>query len=561
VPRTQTLFALALYTGFTVYLTWPLITDLGSTFYISPTRPEGDYHSVTAYFRELVEGPHNPFAAGRIEDFNAPHGSPILWINNAANFPTTIVLFAMTAVFGATAGFGLFAMAGFVASALAMFLFVRKYTGSPGVATVIGFAYGFYPYVVANGEHPYHIHGWVFVVMVWRLLELLQRPTVRNGVFAGAACVLALAWVPYFLLLGGVLYATVVVVGLGAAAVRRELRPQLLPNAVCLSFILAYIAIVGLSVLVESNAVATAQSSIFDIFAQTARPLNYIVPSGHNLVTGGLTDDFLLRRGWLNNAEKSLYVGISVMLLALVGGIALLLRRLDRRASLTVLTMSAAALVALAFSAPPKVGVGGFVVELPSYYVWSLQPSWRIYSRFVIIVMLGLCIVAAFGLQALRQGRSPRVSAAILAAAAVVVPLDLWAKFEPNTRKLTMPPIYETLRAQPPGIVAEYPIQVAANAENYDEIYNQQYHDKPILNGFPPRSADERRALRLANLSRPRTAERLAERGVRYVLLRHRVYPYSPRPGRPRAGFELIERSDFADLYRVAPGTAQPGSR
>jgi hypothetical protein len=167
--------------------------------------------------------------------------------------------------------------------------------------------------------------------------------------------------------------------------------------------------------------------------------------------------------------------------------------------------------------------------------------------------MLGLCVAAAYGLVALRKSRRPAVSAAIVAAAAVVIPLDLWSKFEPNTRVLDQPAIYQTLRDQPPGIAAEYPIQPSGFAENYDETYYQQSHGKPILNGFQPHSEDEAETLTLTNLSDPHTARRLAERGVRYVLLKHRKFPYSPPPGRPGAGFELIRKSAFADLYRVAP--------
>jgi hypothetical protein len=185
--------------------------------------------------------------------------------------------------------------------------------------------------------------------------------------------------------------------------------------------------------------------------------------------------------------------------------------------------------------------------------MWQIEPGWRIYTRFVMVAMAGLCVVAAFGLYALRKGRRPAVSAAILAAAAIVIPLDLWSKFEPNTRRLEQPAIYGTLRDQPPGIVAEYPIQPSGYAENYDEVYNQQFHGKPIVNGFQPHSDDEAETLGLASLSDPRTAPRLAERGVRYVLLKRREFPYSPRPGRPGAGFELIRRSAYADLYRVTP--------
>jgi hypothetical protein len=556
----QTVMALLLYVGFTVFLTWPLAAHLDSTIYISPARPEGDYTSVIAQFRELTEDWKNPFAPGEIADFNAPHGQPILWVNNAANFPSTAFFYLLAAAFGATAAFGLFTILGFVASALAMFLLVRHYTGSAALAAVIGFAYGFYPYVVANGEHPHHIHGWVFVLMAWRLMSLFEEPTVRNGAWAGGATVLALSWTPYFLLLGGVLYATMAGMALVFALWRRRVREQLVPQLAGAGLVVLYLAAVGAAASIGDDVVAIGTSSLFDVFAQTARPFNYLVPSGHNPILGDATRPFLVERGWFDHAEKSLYVGVSVALLALVGCIAALRGRLGSTNGFRAVMFGAVALVAILFSAPPKVAVLGHAVSLPSYYVWELQPGWRIYSRFVIIAMLGLCLAAAFGVAALREGRRRRVSTAILAVVAVIVPLDLWSKFEPNTRKLPSPAIYGTLRDQPPGIAAEYPIQPSTYAENYDELFNQGFHEKPIINGFPPRSQDEIDTLTLTNLSDPRTATGLADRGVRYVLLKHRKYPYSPPPGKPGRRFELISRSSFADLYRVRARQAQPGA-
>jgi hypothetical protein len=558
-PRRQALAALLVYGAFTIFLTWPLVTHLDSTIYLSPARPKGDYTSVIANTRELVEGWHNPFLPGRIHDFNAPYGAPITWVNNVATFASTTVLYALTAVVGATAAVGLFVMIGFVASAMAMFLFVRRYTGSPGIALIIGYAYGFYPYVVANGEHPHHIHGWVFVLMAWRMVELYQRPTIRNGLLAGAACVVALAWAPYFILLGGVLFATLLVAALILAAWRGRLRSQLVPQLAGVGIVLAFLGFARGLTAIDVQAAAVGHATLVDLFAQSARPLNYLIPSGHNPVVGDATRPFLQARGWFDATEKSLYVGISIALLALVGVLAAVSRRLPRRTIPLALMFSAVALVALAFSAPPKVTVAGHIVSFPSYYVWKVESGWRIYERFVIVVMLGLCVVAAFGLQALIRGRGPRFTTAVLLLTAVVVPLDLWSKYEPNTARLEEPAIYRTLRAQPAGIVAEYPIQPSAYAEDYDELYNQQFHGKPIVNGFPARTTDELRTLELARLSDPNTAGVLAARGVRYVLLKHRSYiHFIPKPGQPRNGYKLIQRSSFADLYRVTAPPSAP---
>jgi hypothetical protein len=388
------------------------------------------------------------------------------------------------------------------------------------------------------------------------MVELFQRPTVRNGVFAGAACLVTLSWTPYFVLLGGVLYGTLVLVTLAIGLYQGRLRSLVVPQLVCLGIVLAFLGGVRAITAVDEDAAGLGHATLADLYQQSARPLMYVVPSGQNPVAGDLTRPFLQRHLWYNNAEKSLYIGISIALLALVGGVCALLGRLPARAGPLALTFSAVTFVALAFSAPPRVDMAGINVPFPDYFVFQLQSGWRIYERFVMVVMLGLCIVAAFGLLALTEGRGRRVRAAILIATAIIVPLDLWSKYEPNTLELTEPSIYRTLHNLPAGIVAEYPIQPASSAEDYDELYNQQFHGKPIINGFRPGTEDEAFALSVAHLNYPDTAGRLAGRGVRYVLLKHRAYVDTiPRPGRAGKGFGLIARSSYADLYSV---TARP---
>jgi hypothetical protein len=169
--------------------------------------------------------------------------------------------------------------------------------------------------------------------------------------------------------------------------------------------------------------------------------------------------------------------------------------------------------------------------------------------------MLGLCILAALGLSSVTGGRSPRVRVAILAAATVLVPLDLWDRPPHHLYRFETDSIYHVLRAQPAGGVAEYPLRRVGLVGDYLDLYNQDAYDKPILNGYLA-GPDERRALALGRLDDSATAGWLATLGIRYVLLTPwRIGPYSPDPGRPGRGFRLLDRDSYGSLYRV---TASP---
>jgi hypothetical protein len=547
----EALIALLAYAVFTVYLTWPLAAHLDSTVYLVVPNPPGpgDLAGSIAHLRELVEAHRNPFLPGRIDSFNAPDGLEIRWALNLASLPSTLVLVALAAVFGATAAFGLFVLAGYIASGLAMFLFVRRLTGSAWIAFVLGWAFAFYPFAVVKGEHPHFVHGWVFVVMAWRMVEVMEAPTIRNGLWAGAAAVLALAWTQYFILLGGVAFLAMTLFVLAVAVARHRLRRQ----AVALLPAVGLVAAFGLgmrALLALTNEDATLPGNTFaDVVAPAARLPMYVVPPAHHPL-GGATVSYLEDHGW-NGVEWTLYVGLTVLALALVGLSAAAVRRLPPPIARVAGLAAVLVVVGVLFSLPPQVESAGSTVPMPSWLVFEVSPNWRLYGRFVLVVMLGLCVLAALGLRTLTEGRSPRAAAAVLGLATLLVPLDLWDRPPRHSFEIETPRIYRTLRAQPPGIVAEYPLRSIERVGHYLDLYFQDAHGKPILNGYYS-GPFEQRALALSDLSDPGTASHLATLGVRYALITpQRLVPGVPDPGRPGRGFSLIARDGYGSLYRV----------
>ena len=62
--------------------------------------------------------------------------------------------------------------------------------------------------------------------------------------------------------------------------------------------------------------------------------------------------------------------------------------------------------VALAFSAPPKVSVSGVLIPMPYTIVQQATNVFRVAHRFSVLVMLAACILAALGLVALLRRRA-----------------------------------------------------------------------------------------------------------------------------------------------------------
>jgi hypothetical protein len=560
--RVRAGLALLLYAVVSCYYTWPLVTDLNGTIYGSV----GDLTGGIANLRELLQQHQIPFRAGTIRDFDAPTGVPVSWALNLAMLPGFGFLWVLGLLFGATAAYGIYTLVAFTASAWAMYLLVRKVTGSELAAVIAGYAFGFYPFAILNGQgHADFSHGWPFVLVIWRMLELRDNPSRRNGLLAGLAATLAISWTAYYLLLAGVVFATLFVVTLIVAALRS--RPALRATVKSLAWTLPplgiYFVIVGLATRADATGQGVRTHNLQELIVYSARWYEYVVPPVTNPIFGDGDDPWL--RSHLhgsNFSESRLYIGVSCILLA-VAGLALVLRRtgpwrawLRSPLALTALTAAIIGVVAFVWSAPPKVALLGHEVPTPSNFVFHVTSTFRAYSRFVVPLMAAVCLLAGIGIAAIIRDRRRPVAVGLAALLGLVVVTDTWGRIHPGTNKLSSPAIYSVLRKEPKGIVAEYPLEPAGYGV-YAALFYQQDHGHPVLNGYLEGTPEESRALQLSKLDDPKTPAGLAALGVKYVLLTTQpVAAPNAQPGVPvKNGLKLIGRDRYARLYRV---TARP---
>lgn len=549
--------AVTLYFGFACYFTWPLVTDPVHIFYGAA----GDPYGTMSFFRELVDHHHNPFLPGTISQLSAPEGQPIPWTRDLASMPGVLSLYLLTVAFGAMAADGLYILLGYTLTGVVTFLVARRLTGNPWAAWIAGWAFAFYPYAVLNGQgHIDFIQGWVLILGVWRMVELTWNPTRRNGVLAGLAVALGMWWSAYFILLGGVAYLAAALASLALAWRRRQLRPALVPHAIPATIVVVFLGfLAALSTGASGNSLGLRANDTLQLNTYSARPLEYVIPDAQSPLFGSDTLHYIVTHlHGSNPAEATLYLGVTVILLALLAIGAVLLGRTSPRTRAAVLVLLAVAVLALLTSAPPQGRVLGLVIPFPSHFIMKVTSTWRVYSRFVVVVMLAVSLLAAIGLDALVRRRPWWLKVALMLVASVIVPLDLWSRLAGRTNTIETPPIYNTLARQPPGLVAEYPL-TPTGYNNYGDVFFQNVHGKPMVNGYLEGTPEEHRAESLANLASPSTGPRLAALGVRYVLLDATPPGYGlPSPGTPGRGFRLIARSSYADLYAVDATPSAP---
>lgn len=558
--RAQVVLVFGVYLLFALVITWPWVLHPQSTLY---GVTGGDLTSDVALFQQYANARHPPFLPGRLPQFNAPEGLPITWPLYLAGVGSSAVLWSLSVAVGSVAAHGLIAVLGFALSALSMFLLVRYVTGHAGVGFAVGLAFGFWPYMYGTGwTWPHYIHIWVFVLLTWRMLVVAERPTPLNGLWAALAGVLAMTWIQYNLLLAGVLFVTLSGVVLFRSATERRFLAQLRAQAIAVGIVV--LALGGILVAARSNGVSglVPTRPTADTFANSARPLMYVVPGPQHPIFGALTGPWLSHRypgsagNSLNLTDYSdIYMGIPLLALAglgafwTLGGLRRPSARLGGRRNAVGLTALVVGAVALAFSFPPQLRILGVDLPMPYEVVGQFTTTFRAASRFAVIVMLAVCVLAGLALARLVSGRPRHIQWAMLALASVIFAVDLAAPPRPRTTRTHEAPIYKQLAKQPPGIVAEYPFEGPAVALNKQAL-RPDMSEHPSFTGYDDGTASGSRKQELQYLAAPRTVPDLAAYGVRYVIAdRGAVPPRTP------AGLERIAEARRAVLYRV---TAQP---
>jgi hypothetical protein len=545
-PLWQAVLAFVLYAAAALAMMWPVPLHPTHMLYGGTGDPVG---SMATLHAEVATGQPG-FLPGTLHQFNAPGGLPLPWVMGLASLPTSVLLYVLGVLFGPVMAYNVFAFAAFPLSGGAMFLLVRRVTGNSWAAFLAGWALAFFAYAqVKAGGHYELVHSWVIVLAVWRVLEMVQRPSRRNGLLAGLAIVFAMAWTPYFILLAGIAYVTLAMGGLVNAARNHRLMSQVPAQAVAAALVLLYlVTFYVLSLSVPNGQGTLRTNSVAELNAYSARPLEYIIPNQSNPVFGSLTSHYLQTHLHGSNfSESTLYLGISGLILAAIALFAAVRNKLPPQWRPVTFLGALMAIVALWASAPPHGEILGFNVPFPSYFITHISSTWRVYARLVTVVMIGVALLAGIGLAWLMRGRGLPLQFAIVAVAAVAI---IGVDYRPATGLITpLGPrtIDAAVKRLPPGIVAEYPLGVGGSS--YDAIWDQQWEGHPVLNGYQAGTFEESRALSVSDPADPATPSALAAIGVRYVLDPNNVTTVGLRF--PRSGYRLLASDPSGSVYAV----------
>lgn len=471
---------------------------------------------------------------------NPPLGAPLDagW----QQVPYTVLMVAIFAPLSVlsspTVAYNLGILASFPATALVTYLLARRLGLTPLASAFASLAFTFAPYHVEKAMgHLTQAHLEVFPGTLLFLIRWRQKGSKRNLIGAGVisgltvwtdsyyAFILAFLVLAFFamsLLVPASGTSTIVdrivkhLMGLGVVGV---VVAVFLPLAILVAYRPSP-ANYGQSVI---TGVSGLERSLREVQVWSLRPREFVLPWHSNPLTPkrirGFEQEHLHGS---NPTENSLFLGYTVMLLALVGVVA------ARRAFPIVLGM-AICLEGLILGLPPHFQVLGLNLRGPSLVLHRAVPFFRVYSRFGLLVLFGASLLAGLGFAWL-QGHARSVKLRW----AMVVPFLLLAlefNNQPPSHVLTLfpaPEAYQWLAGQPAGILVEYPLGVGrpeiieVQAEDY--MLYQQVHEHPLFNNVVVTSAAHRLAPSLEPYYKPGVADQLRALGIRYLFVHRDSY-------------------------------------
>jgi len=529
------------YLALTLFLTWPLIAHMNTSFYGFSGDQAGSAWFSWWYKHASAFGGTSTFSPIIGFPFGSRLGIPIEQLNYLVT--RFMLLFFNEIIVG-----NLYVLGSFFLSGVTMYYLVRHISHDRKIAAFGGFAYML---------GVYHAFYAMFIIgalgstqwmplYILLLLRFVKAPTVKNGVWLAVGGVVVAGFSVHYgffmavftlaFLIGRYVYERIVGAreGTGVPWRRAFNRKTALISLVVLM-------VVGLVVLpayflgTGSNAQTgkwpTSSTPSENrtgalVTNNAATPGEYLIPNVLNPVFGFISKKF--KHNVFPDFTNAIYLGWILIFLGFVY-LALGWRRRARRApdkkdgegddadqvkdgeeddagpgkaevngrrevTRTVVGFSTAMVVAFVLSLKPYWTIGSIRIPLPSRLVELVAPWFRWYSRFSIVVFLCLVVIACLGLQRLvrwLKRRRLRTMVPLILVVLLFLELILVPPFRQYSFAQT-PPVFEAVKkTQNTAGWVFYPLTESGPFVNSSLMFWQRVFAKPMLNGAVPNSDGE----------------------------------------------------------------------
>jgi len=483
-----------------------------------------------------------PFG-GMTDMANYPIGDDLFKPELVTSALYVVPFWILTKLFGAVAAWNTIVFVSFWLCGVSMYYLAKKVARSRLAAIWAGVAFAYLPmHQYKAFGHIAYVITFIFVFVLWQLLNFINNPTKRNAIFLGLLFAAQFYMDGYFVLFG------LLLVGVPLVFVLVKYIWQLTRDTVeefkrflvgCMVFVgtavAALLPIVYVKLVYGARIASSLAMSRGDFMANvkvyTARLYDFILPIETHPVVGGLVRE--IREVYnhdSNPSEYTLYLGV-VLLGLVVWTVYYFFFRKDSKKdpalSLkrnTIIILLVTATVAFLISLPPFITVFGHRIPMPSGVISVLVQYWRVYARLVFIIDLLLVLVAAIGLAVWLTRTKKRQTRVLIVAILVFVTFFEYLSFNPFHRQDIW--YYSRLSSTNQWLSQQEDIQVIAIYPLVDQPHplaslyttEQQVHGKKIINSGAVTQRGSRLRASIAGLNDPQTGAVLKALGAQAVM-------------------------------------------
>jgi hypothetical protein len=472
----------------TVIFTWPL-ASVFTTF--ANGNIQDIFHEIW-FMRLGSTAPYGPFFLFFTNTILYPTGVPLYF---QVSSPINTLLFALLSpAVGEIAAYNFLYMLTFFLSALFMYIFAFYLTNNKYGAFVAAIIFGFAPIHLSQGLGHLNIMSAEFVPLFgYFLMKLVRETTGRTLTSIGLALAVVLnAMCDLHMLL------MVITITVAFLIYYFLFESKIILNWSFMSrFVLAYIiaafftfivyfqTVYGLLFAKQAEVAATAPFNS----RYSADLLSFFVPPPSNPIIGHYAASVYSH--FLSNDLGIVYIGWTALALSIVGVFAY-------RRNRQVLFWLFVALVGFLISLGPYVVVNGNITPIPGVWQWfyflvPLFKSFRTPYRFAYTIMLGVAVLAAYGVTwiatEIQRREKSILSASILKTGLALILVALivieFITIPFPTTNLTIPQGYQILARDHSNYNV---LEVPVNATISEYFYYQQVYNRPLINGHVSRT-------------------------------------------------------------------------
>lgn len=547
-------FALIIYFILALAVTFPLVSHFRENIIGLPGDP---FFNLWGIWWDKYTA-FNNLDPTKIFLLNAPTGI----INNTTSIfsplgalTKTIALFSNEVVaFNATILFNL------VLSAWAGYFLIKFLIKKYWIAIIIGALWGFSPYALAHTQHLTLSALWLLPFFLLALFKMIEEKNALYFILASLIFVLISVTDFYYLFFAIIIFVLYFLYCLIFNAFYWKKEIFFTNLRIFFFFLIVTIPLITIvnfklfqPFIVhdqKSLVVQASERKMEELETYTARGRDYFLPPPNNFFLGGLTANYVRESlDGSNLSEQTLYLGVVPCAVALIIFILTFTGLIKTRPRFYILFFTLLALVAFVFSFSPSIKLWGNEIKMPSYYFynWGLN-MFRVYARFGVLVLLGVLVLFAYGLDEINlqaRWRFPLILFLFLTF------IEFFNFPLPNTNVSYLPAVYRWLKAERGDfIIAEYPLERSDYVRQSQYQMYQRLHRKRMFNGAPLGSKEEETRQRLMYLDYPAAWEELKKIGVKYVLIHKDYYSEGKIP-------LSLQDSYSPEIEKIIPYPAQ----